>query len=184
MPLNRQLICTWQDARRFTLSGEWALLLTTEVSVDLQAHRKLRRSLCVVRDDQIHLAFYILQVQLTVFLLKNYLVYIFHHKSKLKYIIVLIAVVYFKNSFWTTTKNCNSSSFYWKFMFSVLTDLEKSDLIKPPDLIKPLGFVLTVETWRISVIHQGWLLYHVYLAFSWTFTKVDNHIFLQHISTI
>lgn len=153
------------------------------MSVDFQAHRKLRRSLCVVKDGLIHWAFYVFQVQLTVFLLKKYLVYVFHHKSKLKYI-VLTVVVYFKDSFWATTKNCDSSSSYWKFMFSVLTKLEKPDLINPPDVIKSLVFVLAVELWRISVIHQGWLLYHVYFAFSWTFTKVDNHIFLQHISTV
>ena len=100
------------------------------MSVDFQAHGKLSRSLCVVKDDLIHLAFYVFQVQLTVFPLKKYLVYVFHHKSKLKYIMVLIAIGYFKDLLCATTKNCSSSSASWKFMFSVLTGLEKPDLIK------------------------------------------------------
>lgn len=66
--------------------------------MDFQGHGKLRRSHCVVKDDPVHLAFYVFEVHLTVFLPKK-LVYVFHHESKLEYVIVLIAVLYFRDSF-------------------------------------------------------------------------------------
>lgn len=40
--------------------------------MDFQGHGKLRTSLCVVKDDLVYLAFYVFQVHLTVFLLKNW----------------------------------------------------------------------------------------------------------------
>lgn len=68
------------------------------MSVGFQAPRKLRKNLCVLKDDLNHLAFYLFQTQLTIFLFKNYFVHTFPHENKLEFIIV-IATMYFKTDF-------------------------------------------------------------------------------------
>lgn len=68
------------------------------MSAGFQAPRKLRKNLCVLKDDLIHLAFYLFQTQLTVFLFKNYFVYTFPHENELKFITVT-ATMYFKSDF-------------------------------------------------------------------------------------